>query len=100
MSDPKSENTILQGEEQTKAFHRLQMIHALALDINAPGGQSPFRQGASIMEHARRCGYLGKNHGNIRSKQAALRAMVREFKEQVDPNYKPSDRVRKAIGDA
>lgn len=90
-------SAVIEGEDNVRAFHRLQMIHSLALEINTGINMRPVR---SLIEHARHCGYLGEHHGGIKTKKSALRAMVRDYKEKVDPSYEPNERIVKAIGDA
>jgi hypothetical protein len=82
--------TIIDTPQGIAAFRMLQLVHALALEINT--GMKLSRV-ANIMVAAAQRGYAGPSRGTKVNKVAALKWAV----EQMGADYVPSSTVTRAL---
>lgn len=81
---------IIDTPEGIAKFAMLQLVHALALELNTGMKLS---RGANIMVAAAQRGYTGPSRGTRTNKVAALRWAV----EQMGKDYVPSATVARAL---
>lgn len=81
---------IIDTPEGIAAFGWLQLIHALALEINT---SMKLSRGVNIMAVAASRGYNGPTRGTLKNKKLALEWAVK----QLDPGYVPGSVVSSAL---
>lgn len=84
---------IIDTPEGIDAFARLQLVHALALEINTP---MQAMRGITSTQLAARHGYTGPTRRSLKNKQAALKWAV-AFLQEIDPEYEATSVVATAL---